>query len=212
MPNIFSLHDASTDWMRTPLPAPLPPGAANVPPTDADCERYWDDYGMFEHIKAHSRMVAEVATFLAVRAHKAGVDLCVQTVRASALLHDIAKTYCIKHGGSHNQLGGAWALALTGDPLLAQGVVHHVYWPFALDARTYFLPLAVLYADKRVAHDQFVNMDERFHDLLDRYGHSERTRDHIRGTYTQAKDVEAAFSELIEVDLHAYSFDRGRLV
>ena len=33
---------------------------------------------------------------------------------AAGLLHDLAKTYCIRHGGSHAQLGAAWVLEATG--------------------------------------------------------------------------------------------------
>ena len=47
------------------------------------------------------------------KARALGFDVCPATVRASALLHDIAKTYCIRYGGSHAQLGAAWALSET---------------------------------------------------------------------------------------------------
>ena len=125
-------------------------------PDEAQCVAWWDRFEMPEHIRAHSRGVAQVACFVAEAGHRRGLDVDVDTVLASALLHDLAKIYCIKHGGNHSQLGGAWAMALTGNPLLAQGVIHHVYWPFAVDLERFFTPLAVLYADKRVSHDRIV--------------------------------------------------------
>ncbi len=136
----------------------------------------------------------------------------VPTVFASALLHDLAKMYSITHGGNHSQLGGAWAMALTGNPLLAQGVMHHVYWPFAMDVERFFVPLAVLYGDKRVSHDRIVRIEDRFGDLLERYGKTPAVRERIHTTNRQAKDIEDALSRLLEIDLNAHAFDRGRLV
>jgi len=167
---------------------------------------------MPEHIRAHSRQVAVVACFLAEEALRQGLHVCLGTVRASALLHDIAKAYSIVHGGSHSQLGGAWVAELTKNPLLAQGVVHHVSWPFAVDVRADFIPLAVLYADKRVAHDRIVPIESRFDDLLTRYGTTQDIRDRIHTTNRQAKDIENAFGRLLEIDLNAHNFDSGRLV
>lgn len=203
-----------------PLWPELPPPPAADPvgqpgwrvPTAARCMALWDRFEMPEHIRAHSRKVALVACQVAEAGRRAGIEVCLDTVRASALLHDLAKAYCIKFGGNHSQLGGAWAMAVTGNPLIAQGVIHHVYWPFAVDLRRFFTPLAVLYADKRVAHDQIVPIEQRFGDLLERYGRTEEIRERIHSTNRQAKDVEDALGRLLERDLHAHDFDRGRLV
>jgi hypothetical protein len=216
--------------IRTVNPLPLPPLWPDLPPlldtradcrtpaagamvpTVAQCEAWWDRFSMPEHIRAHSRQVAVVACFLAEEALRQGLHVCLGTVRASALLHDIAKAYSIVHGGSHSQLGGAWVAELTKNPLLAQGVVHHVSWPFAVDVRADFIPLAVLYADKRVAHDRIVPIESRFDDLLTRYGTTQDIRDRIHTTNRQAKDIENAFGRLLEIDLNAHNFDSGRLV
>lgn len=181
-------------------------------PSEAQCVAWWDRFVMPEHIRAHSRSVAQVACFLAEAGNKRGLNIDVETVFASALLHDLAKIYCIRHGGNHSQLGGAWAMALTGNPLLSMGVMHHVYWPFAVDLERFFTPLAVLYGDKRVSHDRIVHIEDRFGDLLDRYGKTPEIRERIHTTNRQAKDIEDALSRLLEIDLNAHDFDRGRLV
>ncbi|MDR3641905.1 MAG: HD domain-containing protein [Humidesulfovibrio sp.] len=181
-------------------------------PSEARCVALWDRFDMPEHIRAHSRKVAQVACQVAEAGLKMGLPVCVDTVRASALLHDLAKIYCIRHGGNHSQLGGAWAMALTGNPLLAQGVIHHVYWPFEVDLRRFFTPLTVLYGDKRVAHDQIVPIEQRFGDLVERYGKTPEIRERIHSTNRQAKDIEDAFGRLLEKDLNAHDFNRGRLV
>lgn len=207
-------------WPKLPEPpAPSAPATGKparagrrTPPTEAQCVSWWDRFGMPEHIREHSRKVALVAVQLAEAARARGLGLCIDTVRASALLHDLAKIYCVRHGGNHSQLGGAWVMALTGDPLIAQGVIHHVYWPFEVDLRRFFTPLAVLYGDKRVAHDRIVPIESRFGDLVERYGKTEEIRERIHSTNRQAKDIETALSQLLEVDLNAHDFDRGRLV
>lgn len=201
-------------------PLPAPPAAASdlcrkaawKAPSEARCIALWDRFEMPDHIRAHSSQVARVACQLAEVAISQGLPICLETVRASALLHDLAKIYCVKHGGNHSQLGGAWAMALTSNPLLAQGVMHHVYWPFEVDVRRFFTPMAVLYGDKRVAHDHIVPIEDRFGDLVDRYGKTPEIIERIHSTNRQAKDIETAFSLLLEKDIHAHDFDRGRLV
>ena len=177
-------------------------------PGEAQCVAWWDRFEMPEHIRAHSRGVAQVACFVAEAGQRRGLDVDVRTVHASALLHDLAKIYCIKHGGNHSQLGGAWAMALTGNPLLAQGVIHHVFWPFEVDLKRFFTPLAVLYADKRVSHDRIVHIEDRFDDLLARYGKTPEICERIHTTNRQAKDIEDAFSLLLEIDLNGHVFDQ----
>lgn len=200
------------------LPPPPPPSAETLRrppwrvPGEARCVALWDRYEMPAHIRAHSAKVALVATQVAQAARAKGFDVCVDTVRASALLHDIAKAYCIRHGGHHGQLGGAWVMAACGHPVLAQGVIHHMYWPFELDFHRFFTPIAVLYGDKRVAHDQIVPIDSRFGDLLDRYGKTQEIRDRIAETNRQARQIEVALSQLLEMDLNAHDFDSRRLV
>ncbi len=182
------------------------------PPSDQECLLLWHRYAMPTHIQIHSALVAVIAEHMALRARERGMCDCVQTVKAAALLHDIAKDYTIRFGGNHAQLGGVWALEATGNPAIAQGVVHHVYWPWELDAATYFLPLTVIYADKRVQHDTLVSVRERFHDLFDRYATSEWIRGRIALSLNQALELEKVLGELLEIDLDACTFDRGRMV
>jgi len=195
---------------------PPPPMGAYAPefpvPDDAACKGYWQRFEMLDNVADHSLMVADVATLIAKRAREVGLPVDVPTVRASAMLHDVAKTYCIRHGGNHSQLGGAWAMEVTGNPVIASGVTHHVYWPFALDLYKYFTPLAVIYADKRVNHNTLVSIDERFEDLIKRYGIPLGLQDRIMVTKTQALDLEQLLTDTLGVDLNACDFNSGRLV
>lgn len=174
-------------------------------PDEEGCRCLWDKYDMLDNIRAHSKVVASVATRLARRARQLGLPVNVEAVRASALLHDLAKTWCLRHGGSHAELGASWVVQETGNYELARGVFHHVYWPWKLPAddaqRMCSLPFFILYADKRARHDAFVSLEARFEDLIDRYGRTEEHRKSICGSYLQAKAIEEALSRHLGVGL-----------
>lgn len=197
-----------------PLADPPPPEGLDLPapPSVEAIRALWDEYEMAEHIRAHSAMVAKLAHHIALLGAEKGLDVNPDRVLAAGLLHDIAKTYSVLHGGNHCQVGAAWALQATGDLLIASAVYHHVYWPFTLDTECYFTQLAVLYSDKRVAHTNVVSLKERFDDLIVRYGLTPIARKRIGETHRQALDLESALSTTVGVDLNACTFDRGRLV
>ncbi|WP_035067895.1 hypothetical protein [Nitratidesulfovibrio termitidis] len=173
-------------------------------PDMAACHTLWDRYAMPDHIRAHSNRVADMAMALARAALARDADLHLPSVLASALLHDIAKAYTIRFGGNHAQLGGAWTLHETGNPRIAQGVMHHVHWPWRVDVAVpeWLMPLIIIYADKRVKHDQLVTLEERFDDLIERYGRTERIRERIRESHEQAVEIEQALSTRLGMPLH----------
>lgn len=193
----------------SPAPAPL-----QEPPTDEECRSLWDKYAMLENVTRHSALVAEIATRLAQRAQDRGIRISVPEVRASAMLHDLAKTYCLYHGGSHAMLGAAWVVAETRHYHIARGVMLHVHWPWPLPEgqEVCNLPVLVMYADKRVRHDEIVSVDERYKDLFFRYGTSEGARMAISASLAQEKTIESALSAQLGWDLNEYSFDCRGLV
>ena len=103
-----------------PLPSLCRASAPRPVPGDAACFALWDKYAMLPNIRRHSLLVAHVATVLAQRAADMGFAVRVPEVRAGGLLHDIAKTYSVRHGGSHAQIGAAWTVAETGNYAIAQ--------------------------------------------------------------------------------------------
>lgn len=182
-------------------------------PDEKRCRALWDKYGMLENIRAHSLQVAALATALAERAVERGFPVDVEKVRVCALLHDIAKTYTIAHGGSHAQMGASWVVAETGDRALAQGVMLHVHWPWDVRAdEACPLPFFIIYADKRIMHDRCVSLAERYADLLGRYGHTDFSRAAIAESYVQGQNIERALTAQLGLELHAHTFDCGRLV
>ena len=201
-----SAEDISPEATRA-----APPRVSFVP-TDEECRRLWDAYGMLPNVRAHSALVACVATALAEAASRAGLPVAVAEVRAAALLHDLAKTYTISHGGNHCQLGAAWVQELTGNPALSQGVLCHVSWPHPLNLRENFLPLVIIYSDKRVKHNQIVTLEARFEDLLVRYGATDYIRARIRESFEQAEAIERALAETLDMAIHESTFGCGGLV
>lgn len=198
-----------------PPPDNLPDkGDYPPPPDEQECLALWQKYDMLENIRRHSFMVAHLATWLAKRAFELGFPVNVENCRAAGLLHDIAKSWCVKNGGSHAMLGASWVVQETRHFGIAQGVMLHVHWPWQLPQGRDIccLPIFIIYADKRVRHDQCVTLKERFDDLITRYGRTEAARQGIRQSCQQARQIEAALSRQLQWDLNEYSFDSGRLV
>ena len=176
-------------------------------PDETQCALLWDKYEVPPHIRDHCRAVAGVAVEITSRAAArgaipAGRALTVPLARAAALLHDIAKNYTIRHGGSHAQLGAAWVREETGNPLLAQAVLFHVEWPWSGgemdDVRDPMrLPIIVAYADKRVRHKEVVSVKERFDDLLVRYGITADKMETIAVNYAHVQAVEQAIFDRV---------------
>ncbi len=182
-----------------------------VPGVD-ECYRIWNEFSMMEHIERHSIQVATVAVEIATGVRSKGIEIDIEVVRACGLLHDIAKTYTIKNGGLHSQLGASWMLDRTKNHAIAQAILHHVYWPGPLDIKKYPLPLIIIYSDKRVNHDSIVRLDDRMEYILERYGKTYNRMQAILYSFKQARDLEKIFSNLLEVDLDAYTFNSRGMV
>ncbi|TVQ97101.1 MAG: HD domain-containing protein [Desulfovibrionales bacterium] len=185
---------------------------AKTPSVEA-CREMWSVWEMPEHIQTHSLLVTRVALTIAEMVQSAILPaLEIDHVRAAAMLHDVAKFYTIRHGGSHSQIGAAWVQERTGNPVVARAVLHHVDWPFPMDLQRYPVSLVVCYSDKRVRHTEIVSLDERFADLQERYGMNAKARQHIQQSLEQGRAIERLLSKALKVEFDAYSFDSWRLV
>ena len=182
---------------------------------DEDCFALWDKYAMPDNIRRHSLFVAQIAQTLAELALQKNVRLSIAQVRASALLHDLGKFYSLQYGGSHAQIGASWVVAETRNYQIAQGVIHHVHWPWDVpeDASICQIPLLVLYSDKRVKHDTAVTLEERCKDLQVRYGVNQEARASIKASFVQFRAIEKTLSKFLGWEcLDAYSFTCRGLV
>ena len=213
-----SRFSGASSTATAPLPlylaARLNPGVTLIPRKE-DCHALWDQYAMLDNIRAHSTLVAEMAQAIGRRAREIGLNVSPEALLAAGLLHDLGKTYTIAHGGSHAQIGAAWVMRETRNGPIARTVMFHVHWPWQEDLlyeEEMLLPAIILYSDKRVKHDAYVGLDERFEDLLVRYGVNDDAKEKITASHMQGKHVESALSRRLEVELHEYTADSGRLV
>ena len=191
---------------------------AGLIPRPDDCRTMWNIYEMLPNIREHSLKVAAFSLDLAQKANAAGIAVNEEATYAAAMLHDLGKTYSIQYGGSHAQIGASLVLRDTRNPVLARAVLFHVDFPWndrlsecAYDD-DYFVTMSVFYADKRVRHDEYVTLDERFDDLAFRYGKNAYALERVQASRVQGKFVEAVLSERLGVSLDAYTPDYGRLV
>jgi len=142
-------------------------------PSISECFAHMKDFGMYDHIREHSLMVARVAELLYRQLAATGASLpAKELVIAGALLHDIAKTKCIVERCQHAQVGEAICQDL-GYAEVAEMVRRHVNLPGlrpeAYQHNSFNGPELVYYSDKRVKHDGIVSLDERLVYILDKY-------------------------------------------
>lgn len=201
--------------------------AADTPrsfaPPEGACMDMLRRHDTLPNVLEHCRRVARFAVALAERAvavrglvspeNPRGVprDL-VEFALAAGLLHDVAKTWCIRNGGSHAHVGAAWVVAETGNFRVAQAVMHHVEWPWELPEDVCTPALFVNYADRRTMHDTYVTLSERHEDLLVRYGLTEARRESILNSTARGHKLEHALSAQLELALDACTVAGGRLV
>lgn len=219
LPDHFHFHGGPSG-ASAPLPlavaARVNPGLTLIPRPE-DCRALWDRYPMLDNVRAHSEKVADLAHAVALLAEERGCAVNARAILAAGLLHDLGKTYTIRHGGNHAQLGASWAMRETGNGPVARAVLFHVHWPWdeapLLEGDgDLFMVMAIIYADKRTRHDCYVSLNERFEDLLDRYGVNEYVRQRIALSHAQGKRIEAALSRRLGVNLDECIADCGRLV
>ena len=156
-------------------------------PTAKQVRAWWDDYCMLDNIRAHSEQVCRVALLVADWLAEAGVSLNRLAVETGALAHDLAKTPCLGTERLHAQEGEE-ILTGMGFPQLGQLVGRHVVIP---PGQPLDETMVVNYSDKRVKHDEIVDLDERFHYIEKRYGNNDPDRIiRIRAGRERAFEVE----------------------
>jgi putative nucleotidyltransferase with HDIG domain len=173
-------------------------------PSIKQCLDLHDRFEMLDNIRAHSSVVARVAEALVDGLHRTGKSPGPlpnkDEVIAGALLHDIAKTLCIKTGCRHAEVGRQICLEL-GYPELSEIVAEHVVLKeFAANRYTqgiFGTKEMVFYADKRVRHDEVVSLDGRLAYILDRYGDNTPVKEQL---------IRQNFNKTIELEKYLFSF------
>lgn len=140
-------------------------------PDEDDCMTLLRKHECPGHIILHSRMVWAVADVLAQGLRRNGVSLDMELLKASCLLHDIAKYPCLQGRKGWHDAVGEEMLAQEGFPTIGAIVGQHVILKDG-NGDSIREEHVLFYSDKRVVHDKIVSLDERFRYLADTYGRS----------------------------------------
>ncbi len=152
------------------------------------------------HIIKHCVKVAAVSLFIGDRLQKKGIDINTDLLMAGALLHDISKYQSIVSGGDHAVMG-AVLLETLGYPEVARIVKCHVHLDRQINkGERIDEVLVVNYGDKRVKHTDVVSLNERFDDLMLRYGTNSRRQTRISELFEQSKKMEDLIFSIIDLD------------
>jgi uncharacterized protein len=162
----------------------------DIIPTRDICFALMEQYGMLPNIKEHSLQVARIAVCLGNNLIGKFPDLNLDLVEAGALLHDIAKTETIRNRGNHAQLGETMVREM-GYKAVAPIVAQHVVLEDAYFQNGWVDEVVLVhYADKRVRHDEVVDLEERFEYLVETYGRSQEAVERIEALYQDTLKIE----------------------
>jgi putative nucleotidyltransferase with HDIG domain len=168
-------------------------------PNRKECIQLMERYGMLNNIVAHSFEVTKVALFLSTELNQRGQRIDLHLVEAASLLHDIAKTTCLKTKEDHTQ-AGYYLLRDIGYARVGEIVAQHVWLQNGGDPSSVTEEEVVNYADKRVRHDQIVSLKERFQDLKARYGKDQRSFDYLERLEKMILEIEDKIFLILKID------------
>ena len=168
-------------------------------PNREECLRLMGQYGMLENIIAHSLEVAKVALYLSVELNKKGQRVDLGLVEAASLLHDLTKTVCFKTKEDHAHTGSQ-LLKEMGYERVGEVVAEHVVLSKVKDPSSLSEEEVVNYADKRVQHDRIVSLEERFSDLMDRYGKGKKDVGQLEQLKKTTFEIETKIFSILEID------------
>jgi len=158
-------------------------------PTKVQCYQMIRQMRMRDHIVIHSLQVCRVATFLTEHLNKQHNRLNFGLIRSAALLHDITKTRSFKTREDHALTGGKY-LSDNGYPEIGDLIRQHVTLDKYSVAGSIFEAEVLNYADKRVLHDEIVDLDRRLDYILERYAETLTHRERINGLWQKTKEME----------------------
>jgi len=154
---------------------------------------------MLENIVSHSVEVAKVALFIAVELNKKGRTIDLGLVEAASLLHDLAKTECLKTKDDHARTGSQ-QLKRMGYERVGEIVAQHIWLVKEGDPSCVSEEEIVNYADKRVMHDRIVPLEERFSDLKARYGLNDKAMDYLERLQKEIYGIENKIFFILQID------------
>lgn len=178
-------------------------------PSVQECEQLLVQYAVPDNIVDHIKQVTLVALFIGKRLKEKGITVDLKLLERASLLHDLDKAMTLKNHHDHGK-ETARILADCGyDQVLSDTIMGHVVGDHDLATVKTWEQKILFYADKRVAHDKIVTVDERADEFLTRnktlpVSQVERTRKDVKALEEQIfKHLDFEPSELIEEMHHA---------
>ncbi|MGC8718665.1 MAG: HD domain-containing protein [Thermodesulforhabdaceae bacterium] len=169
-------------------------------PDREECIRLMIRMQMPEHIMLHSFRVCDLAVTLARLCITNAYPISIEKVEAGALLHDIAKAKCLEEN-CHHAIAGAELLRSEGYHEIAPIVEQHVNISISDLQACPNESILVNYADKRVLHTSVVSLDERFEDLIKRYGKTPEHKRSLEERWKLYKQLENKLSLILQQDV-----------
>jgi len=169
-------------------------------PSIEECYELMEKHSMLPNIVNHSKQVMWVSLAI-VDNLTSSVAVNRERVVAAALLHDITKTRSLSTRERHD-VSGAELLRDLGFTCIAKIVEQHVNLrKLDLQGRLEEHEI-VYYADKRVMHDKIVTVEERIHDLIQRYGATKEIRNWISQSQNTILIVENKIASFMATDIN----------
>jgi len=168
-------------------------------PSREECLVLMSQCGMLENIVSHSLKVARVALFISSELNRKGQRIDLGLVEAASLLHDLAKTECLKTKDDHARRG-CQVLKEMGYGRVGDVVGQHIWLEKGGDLSCISEEEVVNYADKRVMHDRIVSLEERFSDLKARYGLNPKAMDYLERLQKEVYGVEDKIFFILQID------------
>lgn len=169
-------------------------------PSRNECDELMVQHSMRPNIVKHSIQVMHVCLAITDNLQN-GVAVNRDLVIAAALLHDITKTRSLKTKERHDISGGE-LLREMGFASIAEIVEQHVVFQNLNPQGRLEEREIIHYADKRVMHDKIVTIEERVHDLLQRYGNAEEIRSLILQNKNLVLAVESKIDSFMKIDIN----------
>ncbi|MGI6225425.1 MAG: DVU_1551 family NTP transferase, partial [Peptococcales bacterium] len=175
-------------------------------PTLEECQALFDLHKVSETIIRHGQKVAQIAEFLAQALIERGFSLDLELIRASALLHDIAK------GGPSHARRGADILLSEGFPSVAKVIIEHMDLEFELDEIDFLLDekKIIYFTDKLVQGENLISCEERFRNASYKYGCTWEVIEKIEKRKKNALIIERKIKDYLQVDdLFSYIYEKA---
>lgn len=169
-------------------------------PSREECNELMARYSMRPNIVEHSIQVMQV-TLAIMDNLRNDVTINRDIVIAAALLHDITKTRSLETKERHDASGGE-LLREMGFIRIAEIVEQHVVFKNLNPQGRLEEREIIYYADKRVMHDKIVTIEQRIHDLMQRYGTTDEIRNLILNNISLVLAMERKIAGHMKVDIH----------